>query len=156
MKLTIEQAKKAAKMMLQSAEYCKTMAGPTVFIPSIHSDKEDREYNLKAIVEDIAALVSVYGFDIDQEQLFDLLFNHTLAYAYLHIPENVWESLAAEYQTAPIYTNRKGEDVTLYDGLWHDGIMEKLNLIYIDEYQPTGNHADIERMERQMERRRNK
>lgn len=156
MKLTNDQVKKAAKMMLQSADYCKTMAGPTVFIPSIHSDKEDREYNLKAIVEEIAALVSVYGFDIDQEKLFDLLFNHTLAYAYLHIPENVWESLAAEYQTAPIYINRKGEDVTLYDGLWHEGIKEKLNLIYIDEYQPTGNHADIERMERQMERRRNK
>ena len=156
MKLTNEQTRKAAKMMLQSAEYCKTMAGPTVFIPSIHSDKNDREYNLKAITEEIAALVSVYGFDIDQEKLFDLLFNHLLADAYFNVPENVWTSLAAEYQTAPIYTNRKGQEVTLYDGLWHDGNMEKLNLIYIDEYQPTGNHADIERMEKQMERRRNK
>ena len=156
MKLTQDQVKKAAKMMLQSAEYCKTMAGLTVFIPSIHSDKEDREYNLKAIVEEIAALVSVYGFDIDQEKLFDLLFNHLLADAYLNIPENVWTSLAAEYQTAPIYTNRKGQEVTLYDGLWHEGNMENLNLIYIDEYQPTGKHADIERMEKQMERRRNK
>ena len=156
MKLTKDQTKKAARMMLQSAEYCKTMAGPTVFIPSIHSDKEDRECNLKAITEEIAALVSVYGFDIDQKKLFDLLFNRLLADAYFNVPENVWENLAAEYQTAPIYTNRKGQEVTLYDGLWHEGNMEKLNLIYIDEYQPTGNHADIERMEKQMERRRNK
>lgn len=156
MKLTKVQTKKVAKMMLQSAEYCKTMAGPTVFIPSIHSDKDDREYNLKAIVEEISALVSVYDFDIDQENLFDLLFNHLLADAYFNVPENVWKSLAAEYQTAPIYINRKGQEVTLYDGLWHDGIMEKLNLIYIDEYQPTDNHADIERMERKMESRRNK
>lgn len=156
MKLAKDQVKKAAKMMLQSAEYCKTMAGPTVFIPSIHSDKEDREYNLKAIVEEIAAQVSIYGFDIDQEKLFDLLFNHLLADAYFNVPENVCTSLAAEYQTAPIYTSRKGDDVTLYDGLWHDGNMEKLNLIYIDEYQPTGKHADIERMEKQMERLRNK
>lgn len=156
MKLTKEQVKKSARMMLQSAEYCKTMAGPTVFIPRIHSDKEDREYNLKAIVEEIAALVSVYGFDIDQEELFDLLFNHLLKDASFCVPENVWTILAAEYQTAPIYTNRKGQEVTLYDGLWHDGNKEKLNLIYIDQYQPTGNHADIERMEKQMERRRNK
>ena len=156
MKLTKDQVKKAAKMMLQSAVYCKTMAGPTVFIPSIHSEKEDREYNLKVITKEIAALVSVYGFDIDQEKLFGLLFNHLLADAFFNVPENVLTSLAAEYQTAPIYTNRKGQEVTLYDGLWHDGNMEKLNLIYIDEYQPTGNHADIDRMERQIERRRNK
>lgn len=156
MKLSNDQVKKAARMMLQSAEYCKTMAGPTVFIPSIHSDKEDREYNLKAITEEIAALVSVYDFDIDKKNLFDLLFNHLLADAYFNVPENVWNSLAAEYQTVPVYTNCKGQEVTLYDGLWHEGNMEKLDLIYIEEYQPTGKHADIERMERQMERRRNK
>lgn len=156
MKLTDEQAKKAANMMLQSAEYCKTLAGPTVFIPSIHSAKEDREENLKAITKEIAALVSVYGFDIEQGKLFDLLFNHLLADAHFNVPENVWKSLAAEYQTAPIYTDRKGNEVTLYDGLWHDGHMGKLNLIYIDEYQFTGRHADVERMERQIERRRNK
>ena len=143
-------------MMLQSAEYCKTLAGPTVFIPSIHSAKEDREVNLKAITNEIAALVSVYDFDIDQENLFALLFNHLLADAYFNVPENVWSSLAAEYQTAPIYTDRKGQEVTLYDGLWHDGNKEKLNLIYIDDYQFTGQHADVERMERQMERHRNK
>ena len=149
-------AKKAANMMLQSAEYCKTLAGPTVFIPSIHSAKEDREENLKAITKEIAALVSVYGFYSEQGKLFDLLFNHLLADAHFNVPENVWKSLAAEYQTAPIYTDRKGNEVTLYDGLWHDGHMGKLNLIYIDEYQFTGRHADVERMERQIERRRNK
>ena len=156
MKLTNEQIKKAATMMLESAEYCKTMAGPTVFIPSIHTEKDNREENLRAITAEVAELVRAHGTEIDQEKLYELLHDHLLKDAYMNVSEETLESLRAKYQTAPIYLNRKDRMVTLYCGLWSDGIMEKLNLMYIDDYKFTNHHADKERMEQQMQRRRDK
>ena len=154
--LTNEQAHKAAQMMLESAEYCHTLAGATVFIPSIHTEKEGREENLKNIVSAIAEIVSGFGYEIEQGKLFTVLFDHLLCDAYFHVSNEVLEKMRSAYHTAPIYKDRKGNDLTLYEGLWHDGIREKLNMIYIDSYEPTGRHGNVERMEAQMQRRKAK
>lgn len=153
MKLNKEQVKKAAIMMLEAAEYGWTMAGPTIFFPCIHTEKEDREENLQAVTEEVTELVKEHGTMLDKGKLYRLLNDHLLKQAYLNVSDATLESLLAKYHSAPIYQNRKGKMVTLFNGLWCDGNMEKLNLIYIDDYTFTNQYADKERMKQMLNRR---
>ena len=146
--LTEEQAEKVATMMLYAAEYD---AGYITW-PALHVEKFGDE-NIRMIVAAISSLCSDTGVCLDTSGSLALSnglcqFGDTGMYV-----GDALSVIREKYNTAPIYTDRRANRITLYRGVWLEGNEKKINIKYINAYIPTGEYADKEKIDKMIERR---
>lgn len=139
--LTDAQAMKLATMMLYAADF----DGGCLKLPEVHMEGRVNyeEENARKVAEAMQTLCE--GIDIDTGQLQNRLFCFD---SQMYVGEGAVGMIHTRFGTAPIYTDRRKRKVTLYRGVWVNGDSKKINAIYIDAYQPTGEHGDSERIDK--------
>lgn len=139
--LTDEQAMKLATMMLYAADY----EDGWLKLPEVHMESmcAYHDENARKVTEAMKVLCKDMNIDTErwQETLFWFESRVYVGEAAVSLIHNLFGS-------APVYTDRRMQEVTLYRGAWVNGGNKKINAMYIDAYQPTGEHGDSERIDK--------
>ena len=140
--LTEAQAMWMATMMLYAADY----DDDRIEWPEVHFAKFAEE-NAKMINYALDYISDKLGFSHDNRPKYE-------HYSYsTYIGASVVSLLQERFGKAPIYTDRRCRRLTLYRGVWCAGNNEKINAVYVDAYQPTGEYADKEKFDKMIMRR---
>ena len=139
---TDAQAMKIAEMMLYAADY----EGGWLKFPQVHV-ASNHEENAQKVATAMREIFKGMGITSDGWTLmfcFDSqIFVGEAAVALIH----------DRFGSAPVYTDRRMQRVTLYRGAWVNGNSKGINSVYVDAYQPTGEHADTVRIDKALLRR---
>ena len=147
MTITNEQATKIALMMLQAANYDL----PFMTLHPIVTRKDGREETYQAIADALSKLTGISAAYIIGQLIVsngnnDMVFDE--------LPEGVAAHLQAEYQNAPIYQDGKGRQYVMYRGVrTQDYCYQMIDVTRYVDFQPTGKHRNIEKLEKAINRR---
>lgn len=139
--LSDAQAMKLATMMLYAADY----EDGWLKLPEVHFESmfAHHEENAQKVTEAMKVLCK--DMNIDTERCQEALFWFE---SRVYVGEGAVGMIHDRYGSAPIYTDRRMRKVTLYRGVWVNGDNKKINAVYIDAYQPTGEYGDSERIDK--------
>lgn len=145
--LTEEQALKIATMMLYAADY----RGSSLYLPALHIGSNVEE-NTQMIASALTAIFKEIGLKKGSEQVEVNAGWGCVHGLSLFIGEDAVNHVRKVYGTAPIYTDRKGQQLTLYRGVYAGGTERTINTVYVDAYKRTEWNASTEKMDAMIRR----
>lgn len=145
--LTTEQAVKIATMMLYAADY----RGSDLYLPALHIGSNAEE-NTQMIASALTAIFNDIGIEKASEQISINARWGCVHGMSLFIGEDKVNLMRKIYGFAPIYTDRKGQQLTLYRGVYAGGTERTINTVYVDAYERTDWNASTEKMDAMIRR----